>query len=290
MKKFYSLFILIVLFATTVQAQSVGGFINEVNYLASNPSHRGFEIAGEAGSNLDGWSAVIYSLSGTVSFVESLGNQVIPGQQNGYGTIWYDVDQNSNGGGIALINPNGGVEQFISYGSSGAIEAIEGAAAGLTSQFIGQQIHNNKALQLVGVGLYYLDFLWAVPGNATRGGVNVNQILGMIPPVIIAANDPYSSSVLAASTKDINTASLQKERAFDVSCYPNPVTDRLVVRTNSLSDSQDESLQIIDIKGNIVYNTMVSGQLGNVEFDMSHLPSGQYIIRLGGSSEIILKQ
>lgn len=290
MKKYFSSTIFsFFLFLSAAQSQSVASFINEVNYLASNPTGRGFEIAGEAGSSLDGWSAVVYNLDGTVSLVESLGNQVIPSQQNGYGTIWYDVDQNSNGGGIALIDPNGGVEQFISFGGAGALTAVEGAANGLTAQFIGVQLLNNHSLQLTGTGLSYLDFVWALPGHSTRDGVNLNQILGLIPPVILAATNAQNETGTASQFTDFQKLNQNSNQPFELTVYPNPVADRLQVR---LVDGRAKStpVQLLDFNGRLVSSTVLNEGAASAEVDMSQLPAGQYLVRVDGISKVILKQ
>ena len=123
MKKLITTLFTIISFAFFVNAQSASTFINEVNYLASNPS-QGIEIAGQAGQDLAGWSIVFYAVNGTVDYVEYLNSGLIPNQQNGYGSIWYDVDQGSNAGGIALVKPNGEVVQFLSYGTLGFLNTI----------------------------------------------------------------------------------------------------------------------------------------------------------------------
>ncbi|MCB0376156.1 MAG: hypothetical protein KDD04_09585, partial [Sinomicrobium sp.] len=119
-------------FLTSLFSQST--FINEINYIASNPTGAGMEIAGESGENLDGWTLVFYQLDGTVSSVEELENKVIPSQQNGYGTVWYEMDQMTGNEGVALTNPAGMVEQFLAYGlgTISGITATEGPAAGMS--------------------------------------------------------------------------------------------------------------------------------------------------------------
>jgi hypothetical protein len=289
MKKNFTLFVLLILFSTIVQSQSVASFINEVNYLASNPTNRGFEIAGEAGSSLDGWSAVLYNLNGTVNSIEDLGNQVIPSQQNGYGTIWYDVDQTSNGGGIALVSPDG-VEQFVSYGLAGLITATEGAANGLTSQFIGIQLLPNHSLQLTGTGLTYLDFIWALPGKTTSGGVNVNQILGLLPPVILAANNNQNETAQTEQLADFQNFSQNKNQFFELTVFPNPVAGRLQIRLANGNTDQPTPVRLLDFNGRILSSAVLTSGASSAEMDMSQLPSGQYIVQVDGVSKVIVKR
>lgn len=282
MQKIFSFFLFsFVLSCTVLNGQSVASFINEVNYLASNPSHRGLEIAGQAGSSLNGWSAVVYNLNGTVNTVSDLGNQVIPSQQNGYGTIWYDVEQTGSGGGIALVNPNGGVEQFVSYGAAGIITAVEGAANGLSSQFIGTQLLPNKSLQLTGTGLGYLDFIWALPGTATRNGVNINQVLGLLPPVFAVGGN---------SNQAIGNQFVAKQKAqiFNLTVFPNPVLDELQI---SLPEAASKAIraQLFDMKGQLVSSLIIGENTDSATMDMRQLPAGSYVVSVDGISKMVVK-
>ncbi len=282
MQKIFSFFLFsFVLSCTVLNGQSVASFINEVNYLASNPTHRGVEIAGQAGSSLDGWSAVVYNLNGTVNTVNDLGNHVIPSQQNGYGTIWYDVEQTGSGGGIALVNPNGGVEQFVSYGAAGVITAVEGPANGLSSQFIGSQTNQNKSLQLIGTGLAYLDFIWALPGNTTRNGVNINQVLGLLPPVFAVGN----TNVQTAGNQFV---AKQQQQQFNLTVFPNPVLDEVQIRLPDAA-SKATRAQLFDMRGQLVSSLIIGENTDTVTMDMRQLPAGSYVVSVDGISKMVVK-
>lgn len=282
MQKIFSFFLFsFVLSCTVLNGQSVASFINEVNYLASNPSHRGLEIAGQAGSSLNGWSAVVYNLNGTVNTVSDLGNQVIPSQQNGYGTIWYDIEQTGSGGGIALVNPNGGVEQFVSYGAAGIITAVEGAANGLSSQFIGTQLLPNKSLQLIGTGLGYLDFIWALPGTATRNGVNINQVLGLLPPVFAVGN----TNVQTAGNQFV---AKQQTQIFNLTVFPNPVFDEVQIRLPEAA-SKATRAQLFDMRGQLVSSLIIGENTDSATMDMRQLPAGSYVVSVDGISKMVVK-
>ncbi len=264
---------------SALNGQAVASFINEVNYLASNPTHRGVEIAGQAGSSLNGWSAVTYNLNGTVNTVNDLSNQVIPSQQNGYGTIWYDVEQTGNGGGIALVNPNGGVEQFVSYGAAGVITAVAGPATGLTSQFIGIQLVPNKSLQLTGTGLGYLDFIWALPGHSTRGGVNLNQVLGLLPPVLVYGGN----EAIGQNTDNQSVAGV-----FELTIFPNPVVDQVQVRLATTTETTATAL-LFDLKGKLLGRAIFEENQASAMLDMSQLPAGSYMVSVGNTAKIVVK-
>jgi Secretion system C-terminal sorting domain len=275
----FSFCFFLAVFFNTVSAQSVAAFINEVNYLASNPSQRGLEVAGQAGTSLNGWSAVIYNLNGTVNTVNDLGNQVIPSQQNGYGTIWVDVAQTGNGGGLALVNPDGGVAQFVSYGAAGVITAVAGPANGLSSQFIGTQVLPNKSLQLTGTGLSYLDFVWALPGHSTRGGVNLNQVLGLLPPVLV-----YGGNGATGQTAGNQSVA----SGFELTIFPNPVVDQLQVRLANPTEAT-ATAQLFDLKGKLVGRAIFGENQASTTLDMRLLPAGSYVVSVGSSSKMVVK-
>jgi hypothetical protein len=161
-------------------------FINELHYDdASIDANEGIEIAGPAGTDLTGYTLVLYNGSNTPNAAPFYGTPralagVIAGQDDGYGTIAfaYPVDgiQNGANDAIALVDPFGRVVQFLSY--EGQVTASNGPAAGLTSQDIGASeagVAEGFSLQLVGNGASYADFTWAEAKQNTFGGVNSGQ-------------------------------------------------------------------------------------------------------------------
>ncbi|EZH75155.1 endonuclease [Aquimarina atlantica] len=165
-------------------------FINEIHYdNASTDVEEAIEIAGTAGTDLSGWSIVLYNGSnGTVYNTISISG-VIPDQQNGFGTIVEILPvnglQNGAPDGIALIDNNNAVVQFLSY--EGVITATNGPASGLTSTDIGVSESSSTpvgaSLQLSGTGTSATEFTWEVSTTNSYGAVNINQVLGT--PVII---------------------------------------------------------------------------------------------------------
>lgn len=172
-------------------------FINEVHYdNAGTDAGEFVEIAGVAGTDLTGWTVVLYngapaqrSPYSTVSLTGT-----IAGQQNGFGTITIPYNPNGiqNGGsgaagepdGIALVDPTGAVVQFLSW--EGSFTAASGPAAGLTSTDIGVYENGSQAgtsVGLVGSGDDAADFTWALIAGDTPGGVNAGQSFGgTVPP------------------------------------------------------------------------------------------------------------
>jgi predicted ribosomally synthesized peptide with SipW-like signal peptide len=155
-------------------------WINEIHYDNTGTDvNEGVEIAGEAGVTLTGWKIVSYNGSngGVLSTINLSG--VIPDQQNGSGTLWFEaVGLHNEIDGLALVSPGNVVIKFLSY--EGTFTATDGPAIGMTSVNIGVAEPSNapvgQSLQLQGTGNKYTDFTWVGPIGQTRGAVNSSQI------------------------------------------------------------------------------------------------------------------
>ncbi len=154
-------------------------FINEIHYdNDGTDTGEGIEIAGPAGTNLTGWSLVLYRDVGTVYYTENLSG-TIPDLCNG-GILSFPISgiQNGPADGVALVN---GVTliQLLSY--EGTLTATEGPANGVTSTDIGVSETSTTtvgfSLQLEGVGTFYEDFTWVGPLANTFGDCNGEQTL-----------------------------------------------------------------------------------------------------------------
>ncbi|WP_024768577.1 T9SS type A sorting domain-containing protein [Aquimarina macrocephali] len=165
-------------------------FINEIHYdNASTDIEEAIEIAGTAGTDLSGWNIVLYNGSNNAVYNTISISGVIPDQQNGFGTIVEILPANGlqNGApdGIALIDNNNTVIQFLSY--EGVITATDGPASGLTSTDIGVSESSSTpvgaSLQLAGTGTSATEFTWETSTTNSYGAINTNQVLGT--PVII---------------------------------------------------------------------------------------------------------
>jgi Secretion system C-terminal sorting domain len=255
--------------------QAVAAFINEVNYTASHPTDRGLEIAGEAASDLDGWSVVIYNADGTVNYVKNIYSEIIPDQQNGYGTIWVEMEQ-GGGDGVALVDPVGSAIRFVSYGSALSILAIEGAASGLTSEFIGAQILPDAALQLSGTGMTYLDFAWSVSESFTPNEVNTNQVMGLIPPLFMQSDN--EEGVLDYNTENQLIRSGESGQGMSFDLYPNPAVANLNLNFNT--DFSDGTIQIFNLSGQLVLSVEISSSSRGESIDISQLQTGQYLVNI----------
>ncbi len=163
---------------------AISVFINEIHYdNASTDVGEAIEIAGPAGTNLAGWSIVLYNGSTGQTYDTDALTGTIPDQQAGFGTVSlaYPVNgiQNGDPDGIALVNGTT-VVQFLSY--EGTFTAINGPANGMTSVNIGVAENGSEtagqSLRLTGTGQVYEDFTWNAPAAATFGAINTGQNFG----------------------------------------------------------------------------------------------------------------
>jgi predicted extracellular nuclease len=155
-------------------------FINEIHYdNAGTDTGEAIEIAGPAGTDLTGWSLVLYNGSGGAPYATLALSGLIPNQQNGYGVVSVPAVglQNGSPDGIALVNPSTIVIQFLSY--EGTFTAVGGPANGMLSTDIGVSQNGSEAaglsMQLTGTGNAYETFAWTTLITNTFGAVNTGQ-------------------------------------------------------------------------------------------------------------------
>jgi predicted extracellular nuclease len=158
-------------------------FVNELHYdNAGTDAGEAIEVAGPAGTDLAGWSLVLYNGSGGAVYGTDPLSGVIPDQQGGFGTVTHPREgiQNGSPDGVALVDAAGAVVQFLSY--EGDFMAVGGPAAGMTSTDIGVAEGSGtpvgQSLQLTGTGNAYGDFTWAAPADQSFGAVNAGQTFG----------------------------------------------------------------------------------------------------------------
>ncbi|MDT0644557.1 lamin tail domain-containing protein, partial [Zunongwangia sp. F363] len=179
--RFWGIFICFGFFLNFAAAQSV--FINEIHYdNDGGDTGEAVEVAGPAGTDLTGWSIVLYNGSDSETYGEIALGGTIPDLQGGYGTLEFSDGSIQNGSpdGLALVDNDGNVIQFLSY--EGTITALDGPASGLESEDIGVQENSSTqvgfSLQLGGEGQEYTAFTWQEALENTFGAINANQDFG----------------------------------------------------------------------------------------------------------------
>jgi uncharacterized protein len=177
-------------------------WINEINYDPAGADANEFiEIAGLAGTDLTGWTLLLYNGNGGAVYTTLNLSGTLASTTNGFGFLKVAATGLQNGApdGIALVDNFGRVVQFLSY--EGTMTATSGAANGLTSTDIGVE-QNNAAvgftLQLTGTGSSYSNFTWAAGVANTEGAVNGGQ-------TFLSGTDQGQVSILDSSVTEGNS-------------------------------------------------------------------------------------
>lgn len=113
-------------------------FINELHYdNVGADVGEAVELAGLAGTDLQGWRLWFYNGSNGQSYALMNLSGVFANDQNGYGVLAFSFAGIQNGApdGIALVDAANQLQQFISY--EGAFTASNGVAGGVLSDDIG---------------------------------------------------------------------------------------------------------------------------------------------------------
>jgi hypothetical protein len=113
-------------------------YISEIHYDNTGAdTNEKIAVSGVAGTDLSGWSLVLYNGSGGAVYgTKSLTGTVIADERGGFGEVVFAYAGIQNGApdGIALVNGST-VVQFLSY--EGVMTATGGVANGMTSTDIG---------------------------------------------------------------------------------------------------------------------------------------------------------
>ena len=198
--KFLFLFVSLILLTNSIFSQT-SVFINEFHYdNSSTDQGEAIEIAGPAGTDLTGWSLVLYNGSNGTQYNTTSLTGTIPNQCNGFGTLVTNYPTNGiqNGGpdGIVLLDDQNTVIQFLSY--EGSFTATNGPANGMTSTDIGVSESFSTpigfSLQLSGTGTTYEDFIWNSPAQNSFGDCNTNQNFGGDGAPFVSSTNPANNA------------------------------------------------------------------------------------------------
>jgi len=158
-------------------------FLSEIHYdNAGTDTGEAIEVTAALGTDLTGWSVVLYN--GASTSLAPYDTRVLSGpvdapagdpSGDGVVVLEYAVNgiQNGSPDGLALVDPAGAVVEFLSY--EGTFTAATGPAAGLTSTDIGVAETGSEP---AGQSLQKVDGVWAGPATATFGQVNDTVGLG----------------------------------------------------------------------------------------------------------------
>lgn len=195
----------------TLPAAAASVFINEIHYAnAGTDSGEAIEIAGPAGTDLTGWSLVLYNGANGAVYNTTLLSGAIPDLASGFGVtvVNYPVNGIQSGApdGIALVNASNQVVQFLSY--EGSFIAVGGPADGVISTDIGVAETGTTAvgasLQLTGTGTHYADFTWNSAAPNTFGNTNIGQSFAVAQPPISSCGQPATQISQIQGSADVS--------------------------------------------------------------------------------------
>ena len=160
----------------------MNAFINEFHYDNDGVDAGEFiEVTGPAGTDLTGWSIVLYNGNGGAAYNTLPLSGVLADAGAGFGFAVVELPvnglQNGSPDGLALVDDTGAVVEFLSY--EGEFVAVGGPADGMTSTDIGVSEAPDSpvgfSLQRAGTGSEAADFAFQPSQAETPGAVNTGQ-------------------------------------------------------------------------------------------------------------------
>ncbi|MGB0114415.1 MAG: ExeM/NucH family extracellular endonuclease [Ilumatobacteraceae bacterium] len=178
--------------APNVVAADDGVFISELHYDNDGADiGEAVEVTGPSGTDLTGWSIVLYNGSNGQTYDSVSLDGILSGDAGGEGASSFDRAGIQNGApdGLALVDPDGAVVEFLSY--EGSFDAVGGPADGLTSTDIGVAETGSTP---VGDSLQLIDGAWTGPAGNTFGTVNGESDPDPDPDPVAAVINEFSYS------------------------------------------------------------------------------------------------
>lgn len=166
---------------------------NEIHYdNDGTDTGEAIEIAGPAGTSVEGWSVVLYNGNGGTAYNTQTLTGTLPATCGEQGVVVLDYPsngiQNGSPDGMALVNASGTVVEFLSY--EGTLTAVDGPAASTTSTDIGVSEAGDTP---IGNSIQRnADGAWALPATSTFGACNTD---GETPPPTPTLPDPRFSEI-----------------------------------------------------------------------------------------------
>lgn len=273
------LFILLLLISFSGIAQNP--WINEIHYdNASTDVNECVEIAGVAGTIITDYEVKLYNGALGVSYSTITLSGTIPDEGCGYGAIsvCFSLLQNGSPDGVALVDDDGTVLQFLSY--EGSFTATSGPANTLTSTDIGVAENNvttpiGSSMQLTGTGTSYIDFVWTTGSVASQGTLNTGQFI--LPCYSITAGAISGAPfTIDCTTDETGSIPFTSTGTFDIGN----------VFTVQLSDASGSFLSPIDIGTFIGTNAEGIDPSGTINITIPSTMTGStnYQIRIVSSA------
>lgn len=213
------------LLATAAALPSVR--ISEIHYdNAGTDVGEAIEVSAPAGTDLTGWSLVLYNGNGGAKYTPTFTfSGVVADLCSGRGvavaTYASNGVQNGSPDGVALVDASGALVEFLSY--EGSFAATNGVAVGVTSTDIGV---SETGAEPVGQSLQrQSDGSWATPATSTFGSCNDN---GAPPPPPVVASVSVTPNVVP-----LLIGGTQQLTAVAVDANGTPITTATFTWTSS---------------------------------------------------------
>lgn len=145
-------------------------FISELHYDNSGADTGEFvEVQGPSGTDLTGWSVVLYNGNGGTVYDTVPLSGVIDDESGGEGAVAFFRSGIQNGApdGLALVDAANVVVEFLSY--EGSFTAVGGPAGGMTSVDIGVSEPGSTP---IGESLQKIEGVWVGPQGESPGDLN----------------------------------------------------------------------------------------------------------------------
>ncbi len=95
----------------------------------------------------------------------------------------------------------------------------------------------------------------------------------------------FASLKVADSDASIISGSELNENFVDV--YPNPANGEITIQYNATEGAEDVKIRMIDMLGQVIYETPVTFTNGEVRLNVNSFASGAYIITITGSKDVL---
>jgi DNA/RNA endonuclease G (NUC1) len=159
------------------------------------------EISGPTGTDLTGWSVVLYNGSNGAPYTTTPLTGIIADACSGRGVVVLNYPsngiQNGSPDGMALVDGSGQVVEFLSY--EGPMTAVGGPADGRLSVDIGVSENGTEPL---GQSLARAsDGSWSGPATSTFGSCNDNGTTPPPPAVVAVSIAPNGASIVEGGTQ-----------------------------------------------------------------------------------------
>jgi len=316
------IFAVLLTFLVIIPGQGINAqtsvFINEIHYDNSGTdAGEAVEIAGPAGTDLTGWSIVLYNGSSSQLKVYNTTtlSGTIPDLCGGYGTVVTNYPSNGiqNGApdGLALVDVSNNVIQFLSY--EGSFTAVDGPAVGMTSTDIGVYESSSTpvghSLQLSGNGTYYEDFTWNIPAANTFNACNIGQTFVVVDNTPVFINELHydnASSDVGEAVEVAGPAGTDLT-GWSIVLYNGSATQLKVYKTTTLTgtipdicggygaiafyitsiqNGSPDGLALVDASSNVIQFLSYEGSFTAVDGPAAGMTSDDIGVSEGGSNPV----